>query len=154
MIRFLFYILIGMGIAYTARSLYGELPWIPNAGHEFAYINPYNNNKPSPTVRAKWVSEYNFHLENGKRTFKDAQDRCAYLPNTDDRTKAKYCFTSAISLVGSSTPGTKLVAAVTTFLVQYGIDCMDEWHYINNKLNWSKYHFEMCDFYRDLLDKA
>lgn len=93
-----------------------------------------------------------FHKSNAIRTFNDAKDRCFLLPKISDRNKAIYCFTNLAAICANSTPQSKIIAVLVTTLLQYGIDCTDEWHYINNKLYWSQYHFEMMEFHQDLIN--
>lgn len=106
---------------------------------------------PTNEQIASWQKEYNFHLQEGIRTFNEAKAKCWYLPDLEDREKARYCFTSAIAAIGSTTPTYKLLAVVTQLLTQYGLDAMYEWNDINTKLYWSSYHFEMCDQYYKLI---
>ena len=110
--------------------------------------------KDTRDQRKKWQEAHDFHVENGVRCYLDAKEKCWWLPEVGDREKARYCFMTAISAVGNATPHYKLVAMVTQLALQYGLDCMSEWEYIQTKLHWSIYHFEMCDHYDALLKKA
>jgi len=92
-----------------------------------------------------------FHQSNAERTLQDAKNKCWWIPNTDYREKAKYCFTAAVSAVSMGTPQSRIVAGISSMLICYGIDCQEEWHYIKNKLYWSEYHYEMMEFYQDVL---
>jgi len=92
-----------------------------------------------------------FHKENGDRCFNDAKDRCWYLPNLNYRQNARYCITNAGALVAYGTPQSRLIAVIATTLVQYSIDCCDEWEYIKTKLYWAEYHYEMAEFYQGLI---
>lgn len=95
-----------------------------------------------------------FHKSNGIRTFNDAKDRCWYLPKLSHREKARYCFTNIGAVLSNSTPQSKIVATVVITLIQYGLDCTDEWNYIKNKLYWSQYHFEMMEFHQELINQG
>ena len=101
--------------------------------------------------KRRWQEEYEFHMFHAKRTYEDAKLHCWYLPNVTDREKSRYCFNSAISTIGSSTPTGKLVTAIVSLMLQYGLDCMDEWEYIQNKLYWSEYHFDLCEHYQNMI---
>lgn len=92
-----------------------------------------------------------FHKTNAERTFNDAKDKCWYLPKLSERDKARYCFTNIGAIISNTTPQSKIVVCLVTSLIQYGIDCSDEWNYINNKLYWSQYHYEMMEFHLDLI---
>ncbi len=95
-----------------------------------------------------------FHKENGERCYKDAKERCWWLANISDRDKARYCFTTFGILAAPGEPRSKSIIAVISALIQYGLDCSDEWHYINTKLYWSQYHFEMMEFHQDLINRG
>lgn len=95
-----------------------------------------------------------FHKSNAERTFNDAKEKCWYLPNISDREKARYCLSNIGALLSNSTPQSKIIAIIVTTLMQYGIDCCDEWNFINNKLYWSQYHYEMMEFHLDLIKKG
>jgi hypothetical protein len=164
-IRVIFYGLILAGTFFLCRSCaYAE-------SHLDEYINavppehiclrtqwgrPQDQIKqPSQkSQRLHWKEDYDFHLSNGIRCYEDAKSKCWYLPNIEDREKARYCFTTSIAAVGNANAYCKLVAMVSSLLLQYGLDCMDEWDYIKTKLYWSSYHFELCDHYELLLKNA
>lgn len=42
---------------------------------------------------------------------------------------------------------------VITLFGQYGLACIEEWNDIESLLLESKYHFEMMEFYQDVLNK-
>ena len=145
--------LFAIGIFFLLRSCAHAQPIPPEYEHLLAKRFKYENKTqaPSRAQKEKYKEQYDFHLFNGIRTYEDAKSKCWYLPNINDREKAKYCFTSAIATIGSSSPTAKLVVAISSLLTQYGIDCLSEWEYIENKLYWSNYHFEMCDHYYQLI---
>ena len=120
------------------------------------YQTPMNRNQIQEVSKekiAEWKREYDFHKKEGDRTYNDAKDRCWWLPNVNEREQARYCFVSAIGLLGNGTPCSKLVSCVTALLAQYGLDAISEYHYINNKLYWSEYHFSMAELYWDLIQQ-
>lgn len=102
----------------------------------------------------KAEQERDMHKSNAERTFKDAQDACWWLPNTSDRKKTRELFTITINTMLASDTRSKLIAMLTTSLIFYGMDCLDEWEYINNKLFWARYHWEMYEFHVELIAKA
>lgn len=147
------YCFIIAGCYFLFKSMgYGE-NWKPCSASEISYLSRCKG-YCTPELLDKYRKEFEFHSLNALRTYNDAKDRCWWLPNISHREKARYCFTSAIAAIGSPTPQTKLVATITNLLMNYGLDVMDEWNYINNKLYWSAYHFEMCDHYSSILDKG
>lgn len=138
-------ILTLMGIFYAVRGHAYENP------HAIRHIQLYyykaliyeNCNTPQ--------QKYQFHKENAERCYEDAKDRCWWLPNLTDRQNARYCLTNAGALLAFGDPRSKLIAVVINTLVQYGLDCCDEWDYINHKLYWAQYHYEMMEFYQGML---
>lgn len=92
-----------------------------------------------------------FHKENAERCLKEAHNTTWYLPNISSRKKVQYCFTNAGVLLSPGEPRSKIIIALITSLVQYGMDCCDEWHYLNEKLYWAQYHAEMYEHYTDLI---
>ena len=92
-----------------------------------------------------------FHKENGDRCLADAKERCWWLPYIPAREKARYCCTNLAIFASPGEPRSKIITALINTLIQYGIDCQDEWHYINNKLYWSQYHYEMMEFHQQLI---
>lgn len=113
------------------------------------YMGPRNG-----IERKDYASLIKFHKGEAERTFADAKARCWILPKLTDRQNAQYCFGAIAALVAPVDPMSKLVGVITATLILYGIDCCDEWHYINNKLYWSQYHYEMMEFYEEALRKS
>lgn len=135
-----------------AEVLNPHAQWQISQFHEeqiFAKQKP----KSVEELKVEYNDKISFHRENGWRTYNDAKDKCWWLPDHDHRDNARYCWTGAIALLAPNTPQSKVVACILVWLCQYGIDCLDEWDYINNKMYWSQYHFEMMEFYEDLLKK-
>ena len=60
-------------------------------------------------------------------------------------------YTNAGIMVISGDPRSKIITAIVNSLVQYGLDCCEEWEYINTKFYWAQYHYEMAEFYESLL---
>ena len=104
--------------------------------------------------REYYQDKANFHKREGERCFQDAKDLCWYLPRIDDRTIARNCFTTMFTMVGSMTPSTRAIVLLSKLFMDYGLESIDEWHQIQNKLYWAEYHFEMYDFYTDLVAHA
>jgi hypothetical protein len=94
-----------------------------------------------------WQEEYEFHMFHAKRTFEDAKNRIWWLPDLTWRQIGRDAWISACAMATTKSPGPALVVAVSTMLSSYGLHCLDEWDYIQEKLAWSKYHFEQCDIY-------
>lgn len=95
-----------------------------------------------------------FHRKNAERTYNDAKRKCWYLPDTDEREKAKQCFAIAGTALIPSDPKSKLITLLITTMIAYGVDCYDEWNNIKTKLNWSKHHYELMEFYQLVIEKG
>ena len=138
------------------RDLYFEEPLFPDSKREIKYLKQLgfgilaSLNKEDKKFYQQKVE---FHLNNAERTYRDAKKRCAFLPDVDYRKKAEHCFIAAGNCLIAGTPQSKIIAGLMTLLLSYGIDVMQEWDYIQNKLHWSEYHYEMMEFYQEVLKK-
>lgn len=100
-----------------------------------------------------FADKRNFHKKNAERCINDAKDLCWYFPNAM-REESFYAFRNMAILACPGDPKSKVVTALITTLIQYGADCFDEWNNINTKLNWAQYHYEMHEFYSDLVKQG
>ena len=122
------------------------------------------------TLRAgqpAWVEEYlhggerlsidqcsekiKFHKTEAKRIYDEVKDKIWWLPQLDDRQKARRIFNLVAPVIAASGVTGKVVGTISTALVQYGFDCMDEWNWIQYKMHWMEYHAEQADFYERYL---
>lgn len=116
--------------------------------------NPYNQNKKTPAQqRQEWQDEYDQHHYDAVRTYNDAYNRIWWLPDLTLRQLGRDAWVSACAMAGTKTVSQALVMAFATMLSQYGLHCMDEWDYIQDKLYWSNYHFDECVRLASLLNK-
>jgi len=146
-----------LGILFLSSSKAEAAPFKPNASIEIETFNHAFFGKNAALTRENkqyYTDKIEFHKSNGERTFKDAKNKCWYLPGLTDRQNARYCFTSAGASLYPGTPQSKLVKVIITTLIQYGVDCISEWEYIDNKLYWAQYHFEMMEFYEEVIVKG
>lgn len=127
---------------------------------KYGYISPYDHQWQNPQQKIKnptlaqkkeWQESYDFHLLHAKRTYEDAKNRVWWLPEISWRQRGREAWVAAFSTVGAQTVQLKLIVAISSLLCQYGLDCLDEWEYIEDKLNWSKYHLEQCAIYAQKL---
>ncbi len=146
------YILLFLGLYFFIKSFAHSAEPMP-VSHEF-YFQDYQarrkiGDKPFGNVsreqKAKWQEEYEFHMFHAIRTYNDAKEKCWWLPSPGDRDIARMCWTTAISTVVAPTPQLKIVVVVSQLLIHYGLDCIDEWYFIQDKLYWSEYHFNQCE---------
>lgn len=101
----------------------------------------------------EYEMQYTFHLAEGRRNFQEAQDLVWYCPRVSDREKAKDCWLAASAGLLASTPMTKVIAIVGSFLTEYGLECMEEWNLIDSKFQCAAYHYEIADHYLQLLNQ-
>lgn len=78
--------------------------------------------------------------------------RAWYLPNQTRRDLYRKAWVSAGAAVTSPGLSLKFVTALVTAIVQYGLDCFDEYDYIEKKLDWCKFHLEECAHYAYLIE--
>lgn len=110
--------------------------------------------KPYADMNAKrleWQEAYDIHHFDAVRTYTDAYQRFWWLPNLENRQIARDAWVAACSTVGGSSPSARLVIALASLLSSYGLRCLDEWDYIQDKLYWSEFHFKECEKYARLL---
>lgn len=93
-------------------------------------------------TKCERMAKYHYNL---------AKDKTWWLPNLSDREKGRYCYTTAIAGVFAS-PQYKVVAMVSTLLTQYGLDCIDEWNFIDEHMQQSKAWWESYEFYKENLE--
>jgi len=106
----------------------------------------YNRNQ-----KQKWQEAYDDHHFHAVRTYRNAYNSVWYLPDISMRQLARDAWVAACSTVGGSTVGLKLVCAFSSMLSNYGLHCLDEWDYIEEQLEWSKFHFEKCQYYASMI---
>ncbi len=104
--------------------------------------------------RKTYAQKVKFHQREAERTYKQAKEKCWYLPDLSEREKARYCITSIGIGLAPMEPASKSITILVNALIQYTIDCCDEWHYINEKLYWSHYHYEMMEFYQEVIKQG
>lgn len=79
-----------------------------------------------------------------------------YVKNKARRSKEYYykdCFACVIGGLTATDLKSTAIIMLMSMLTKYGLDCLDEWNAINTKLRWSEYHYEMQEFYKEVLKK-
>lgn len=137
-----FIFLFFLGIYYLFKSLY-------IFGGEYEYYRMLKYSEYS-----YYIKERDYHYKQAMHHYDQAYMACWYCPRIDHQDKARMCLTSAASMVGSTTPSMMFAVSLMTLLTQYGCECMREWHFIKTNLYECQHHFEMYEFYMDLLAKA
>ena len=93
------------------------------------------------------MTKYKQHQAAGEKLWAEVQIKAWYCPNVQDRDKARYCFTSIFAGITAGTPWSKAMGMCMTMMLNYGLDCMDEWNDIQTDLHWAEYHFELAEHY-------
>jgi len=104
--------------------------------------------------RQEFIKKVEFHDKWGKYNLDMAQNKCWWLPDVSDREKAQWCWVTFMGSVAGTTPPSKVVCGLLSFLTQYGLNCIDEWDEIKTLLNWAEYHYNMKEFYENVLVKG
>ena len=142
---------------FTMSILYGkDYVHKPSTGlhYELEQIKNINMLRTLSKIdRENYQEAYEMHAWNAKRNWDNAKNACWILPNISHRNKAKYVWVSTISAFAASEPKAKIVAALLTALAQYGLDCIDEWGYIDEQLEWCEYHYTQAAHYASLLQR-
>ncbi len=94
------------------------------------------------------------HLREAQEYYKMAEERCWYIPSIDDSVKSRICFSTALILIGPGDQPSKIILGILNILGSYGLECYKEWEMIEFWLNESKYHYEMYEFYRDIIERG
>lgn len=144
-----FLIMLICNMLFSSKAEAASIKFVPCAQIEIQYIKLMK--KLSASDRQYYQDKRDFHKKEADRTFSEAATRCGWLPKKSDRDVAKNCFVVAVSSIAGGTPQSKAVNMLLVALTQYGLDVIDEFSYIENKLNWSKYHYEMYEFYNEIL---
>ncbi len=108
----------------------------------------------TPQQRTFYEKKLAQHRYDAERTWNNAKNKCWYLPNISKRKAAQNAFMSVMALFGGATPMSRLIVSLLTTLTNYGVDCVDEWYYIQEQLEWCQYHCEMVEFYLTVLERG
>jgi hypothetical protein len=127
-------------IPYAKRSNWGKGK--PQEIHPYDDIN---------AKRAEWQELYDKHHFDAVRTYTDAYNKVWWIPDLTLRQLGRDAWVAACGTAGGSTLSGRLVIAFAAMLSSYGLRCLDEWDYIQDKLYWSNYHFEQCAIYAQKL---
>jgi len=108
----------------------------------------------NPSQAKTYRDKKYYHQDQAIKALERAQEKFWWLPRVSDRAMARSCYTSVLTTVTASTPQSKIMAAIVNLMVTYGLSAMDEWDYINYNLADAQHHFEMFEFYNDVLNKG
>ncbi len=77
-----------------------------------------------------------------------------FLPDIDEDNLSNMCLTTFAVGLAPATPWSKIIRMFISFSVQYVGHCKDEWNRIQTLLYTAEYHYQMAEFYEDVLNKA
>lgn len=104
--------------------------------------------------RKKYTAKYKDSKKQGEWYYKQASERCWWIPCPDDRevTRAavRTFITGVVTLAGKASAALLIVDCLT----EYTFACMDEWEIIREQFLYANYHFENADWYKHVLDNA
>ncbi len=127
-------------------------PWLtPDISEELMFLNEFPVEMLTTSQRSQYEKKEKEHRIEGKKHFNAANEICVLIPNITDREKAKELFIAAVSASTQGRSWSAIVTGLSALLIQYCINVYDQWNQMKTHLNWSKYHFEMMEFYQDLL---
>lgn len=132
----------GVFFSFSAQAYFHE--------ESYEHLNDFQcltENEKRVLVEQMTIAE-----RNAKYHYELAKNKCWWLPDLNDREKARHCFQGAIACYIGNTPQSKIVGAVIYFLTAYGLACLEEWNYINDNLMKSKVYWESYEFYKYALE--
>lgn len=156
---FLSTLLFLIGSYFLLKSFcHAAEPWmlryVPDAQFEIYMATNRPGQRSVEDLKKEWRDELNMHRREGQRCYDEAQNKCWWLPDVGDRNRARECYQAFIASMGGASLTSKMVLSLLSLLGSYGLDCLEEWEYIEYKLNWAKYHFDLCDHYQNMLNEA
>lgn len=93
-----------------------------------------------------------FHLKEGQRCYKEANQVCLLIPDIDDREMAISLFKTAIFTSLQGMKFSSVVTGLISMLADYGINVYKEWNKMNTLLLKSQSHFELSEYYKGIVD--
>jgi len=116
----------------------------------FQHYDAYNDHQVK-----HFKEKLSYHTKEGQRSFRDAEKICLLIPDISDRDIAKSLFKNALILsLSAKDSWAGIIISLTNMCCDYGLCVYDQWSRMEYHLNESKYHFEMMDFYKDVLART
>lgn len=94
------------------------------------------------------------HQKQANMCLDKAREICWYLPNMTDQRKADYCWAAAGAAATPGGPQSKMVGVIIITMINYGLDCMNEWRELHEFLHSAQHHYELAEWYEHLLQNA
>jgi len=97
-----------------------------------------------------WSYAYNMHLERAIKYHNEAIAQCNEMCGYGACENLS-CFQSACELINSDQPSDELIYSISSLIKAFGFENVPEWVYLKQKLVYSSFHFEMAQFYKEIL---
>lgn len=99
----------------------------------------------------KWFEDTIWtHLMEAEECMIEAKEISVFLPDTNDREKARYCLTVLMAGFCPNTPQIKITAMALAFLADYIPACTEEFQRVVYLVEKAHYHTEMAIFYNNV----
>jgi hypothetical protein len=105
--------------------------------------------------KRKYTDEMNLHKRECLRNLDNIKDACWWAPDMSDRELGRVFWRSFIAAgFCSGSVSTRLLGALASLTLDYGIAVMDYSDYINEQMYWAQYHAEMYEWFKNVLENA
>lgn len=120
---------------------------------EFRQLKNIKFFKLTEKQRKNYTEKMSYHEKEGQRCFRESEKMCTLIPDIDLKEISIYLFSQAIFLsINQSFSGA--INLLEANLITYGVYQFNQWKKMQTLLHESKAHFDMRDFYKELLEKA
>lgn len=156
--------LIVMGVEMMTKQAFNWKKYIGIflATFAFTYILDANACLEKPTFRYYYAEltqedfddierKYDQHFYAMRQCASEVDNIYYLIPCTSDREKAEYCFHVLMASLVKGTPQSKVLAIAIAFCYDYVPSCINEWHKMIYWMEKQKYHFEMMEHYKAIL---
>lgn len=113
-------------------------------------LYPYES-KLTEDQKVYYMERYEFHKAKAISSYETAKNMSMFCLDLTDKEKADYCFKTLMATLVGSTPMSKVISAGIAFMSQFVCDSIGTWHTIQVLLYDSKHHYELQEFYADVL---
>lgn len=129
-------------------------------GAEMAFGEPYYDiygdvynfeAKMTDQQRLQFHQKEMYHLQQGQIFCESMQNRCLLLPPGNYRNSSLTAIGVCVAAIASGKPRSAAVIALLATLESYLKAVYNQWNAIRDDLNNAKYHFEMAEFYNEIL---
>lgn len=118
-------------------------------GHSYE-LYPYES-KLTQDQKEFYMERMEFHREKAISSYETAKNMSMFCLDLSEKDKADYCFKVLMATVAGSTPMSKIIAGGIAFISQFVCDSVRVWHTIQVLLYDSKHHYELQEFYANVL---